>query len=113
MRRGFSLLLLSVLLAFVVLGFRIDDLLRRHQSTTARAEWLTKSGRYAEAEALYWQAIERGPVTVPLVVAFLDVHPAKDEASTREPSEAAPHVIGEEHVRVREPAIDALFERPD
>ncbi len=64
-----------VLLLGVVLGVLGNEVtLRTDAGLELRARWLQRSGRVARAERIYWDLLQKGPVTVPRLVAFLDVH---------------------------------------
>jgi len=73
-RWSLGVLAAAIVLAFVVGGTIAERVMRSRQSLEDRAHALTVRGDAQGAEALYWELIERGPVTLPLVVAFLDNH---------------------------------------
>ncbi len=64
----------AIVLAFVVAGIVGERVMRARQSLEDRAMALSMRGDPVGAEALYWTMIDRGPVTMPLIVAFLDNH---------------------------------------
>lgn len=67
-------LVLGVLLLGVVLGVVGNEVVLRTEAGLAlRARWLTRNGRVARAERIYWDLLQRH-TTVPRLVAFLDVH---------------------------------------
>lgn len=77
-------------------------------TTLAKGEALSRSHRLGPAERLLWDELQRGPITVPLLVAFLDNHHLQ-------------RVLGDEGLLapdgaafvVPEVRIDELLARPD
>ncbi len=54
-------------------GVLIDRRMRAQEPLEMQAEWLTRAGRYEQAKALYLRRLQRGPITIPLIVARIDV----------------------------------------
>ena len=102
----------AIVLAFVVGGLVAERVMRARQPLEERAHALSMRGDPVGAEALYWTIIDRGPVTVPLLVAFLDNH-AHLSSPQREMSEDG------QELKLRAPAVtpddarvDALLASP-
>jgi protease PrsW len=103
----------------LVLGFAIGAWMRGHATRETQAEWLTRAGQHARAEALYFDALRDGPVTVPLLVGWLDAH-AKEvvpEAPVRQDLPASTFDHGRQtsfaEAGVRAAAVDELLARED
>jgi RsiW-degrading membrane proteinase PrsW (M82 family) len=115
-------ILLAILAIFAlsgVSGVLADRWSRARATSDSRAADLSRAGKLEGAEARYWSLLHEGPVTVPLLVSFLEAHQsAVDSASSFEPeAEVAtrPARMGLAHAAptVDEAAIDALLERHD
>ncbi len=111
------LAILALLVAFAVAGVAADRFTRAHPSPDSQAVQLARMTKAGGAEQLYWTQLKEGPVTVGLLVSFLDAH-------ERAIFEAAPEVTtgagpAREHIRVHmgpaidEAAIDAFLARTD
>ncbi len=106
-------LLAVILLGSLAVGLLADKFVRSRQSPKEQAEWLLRAGKPGDAETIYFRELEKGPITVPLLIAFLDAHalgsapplPKKD-------SELEPFVPTQAE-SIREHAIDALLARED
>jgi RsiW-degrading membrane proteinase PrsW (M82 family) len=69
--------LLAQAIALVALAAAVGITLHRRVPATpawARANALAHTGDYEAAETAYWEYVTRGPVTIPLLVDFLDNH---------------------------------------
>ena len=114
MARGLRWFVAFILLASAACGVLADKLARRHRSSEARAASLAHAGKYSAAETLYFSQIERGAVTVPLLVAFLDAH--RYVNSTPLDEDGRPDLLpiqAKKADTVRDHAIDVFLERED
>jgi RsiW-degrading membrane proteinase PrsW (M82 family) len=123
MPRALFVVIAAVLAACVAAGFAAERWTRAHEPAEERAEALESAGKIDGAERIYWQLLERGPVTVPALVAFLDAHEeavrrastlevADDEDDARTGVAATPLRVAPPPA-IDEPQIDALLARPD
>lgn len=69
--RGWIVLIAIVSIAMGLLAGRV---VRRVAPPETRARWAEQAGKHAEAEAIWWSELQRGNVTVPIVVEFLAQH---------------------------------------
>lgn len=114
--RGWIVLIAIVSIALGLLGSRA---VRRVAPAESRARWAEQAGKHGEAESIWWSELQRGNVTVPIVVEFLaqhrmtvalaaitkqlpDEHPVLKKAPKLEPEKPIP-----------EADVDAFFARPD
>jgi protease PrsW len=58
----------------IVIGLLAGRIAKRVLPADKRAELAAEAGNFAEAESIYWQALQQGPVTVPLTIAFIEAH---------------------------------------
>jgi len=111
------LAILALLAAFAVAGVLADRYARAHTSPDSRAAELARVEKAGGAEQLYWSQLKQGPVTVPLLVSFLDAH-------ERAIFDASPEITTDgnpmrEHMRIHvgpaidEATIDAFLARTD
>jgi RsiW-degrading membrane proteinase PrsW (M82 family) len=78
MRARPLLLVIGVIVVLGLLGgLVVPRLVRGAQRPEQRAARMAHSGEREAAEALYWSLLQRGPVTLPLVIDFLDNHQAQ------------------------------------
>lgn len=61
-------------LASIALGVLGHLVMRRSAPPEVRARWAQMAGRHAEAEGVWWGELQRGNVTVPVVIEFLAEH---------------------------------------
>jgi RsiW-degrading membrane proteinase PrsW (M82 family) len=111
-RAGLAIVFLLVISA--IGGFAADRIARARVVTDSRAAAL--AGKVTGAEERCWKMLQEGPVTVPLLIAFLDAHENAifDAAPTVTKDPAGhPHVHVESHPVVEESAIDAFLARTD
>jgi RsiW-degrading membrane proteinase PrsW (M82 family) len=105
-----TMVAVAVLAAFVVIGLVARSVALRRETPLERAGALASSGDFEGAENAYWQLLETGPVTVPLVVAFLDNHERIASfvklVASAEPGDLGPTPIPS---LVAEDRIDAFF----
>lgn len=114
--RGWIVLIAIVSIA---LGLLANRVVRRVAPAESRARWAEMAGKHGEAERIWWSELQRGNVTVPIVVEFLAQHrmtaavaaltkelptdhPALKKAPKLEPEKPLP-----------EAELDAFFARPD
>jgi RsiW-degrading membrane proteinase PrsW (M82 family) len=109
---------LAILLLLAVcagLGVMADRRARARQQTDARAA--TLAGKVTGAEETCWTMLQQGPITVPLVIAFLDAHEAAvfDASPTvaRDADDRRHVIVSSHRPVVEEDAIDAFFARAD
>ncbi|MBI2388504.1 MAG: PrsW family intramembrane metalloprotease [Deltaproteobacteria bacterium] len=108
-----------ILIALVAIGLGLltGPVVRRLASPEQRAQWASAAGKHADAAAIYWDELQRGHVTVPIVVAFLEEHHvakviavhadfAAPPGAGKAPKERPPQTIPQA-------AVDAFFTRPD
>jgi hypothetical protein len=109
------LALLALLVAFAVAGVLTDRYVRAHTSPDARAAELARMDKVGGAEALYWSQLQQGPVTVALVVSFLDAHERAIFDASPEVTTVGAVAHQRVHVgpAVEEAAIDAFLARTD
>jgi RsiW-degrading membrane proteinase PrsW (M82 family) len=108
---------LCLLAAFFVAGVVADRVARARVSPESRAAHLAHVGNVTGAEAVYWSLLQDGPVTVPLLVSFLDAHeraifdaaPVLRTVDDGRPERMRMHL----GPVVAEVAIDALLARAD
>ena len=115
--RSTLLATLLLLVAFAIAGVAADRIVRSHVSPDSRAAQLAHSGKVEGAELLYWQLLQDGPVTVPMVVSFLDAHERAifDAAPVLTTRGDASHAGLRVHLgpAVEEAKIDAFLARAD
>lgn len=75
----------------VVCGIAADRFVRLRVDPSVRAGWLVWSGRRFVAEGVFWQALQRGPVTTSLVLSFLENHAMISEPEAHRHHEPSPH----------------------
>jgi RsiW-degrading membrane proteinase PrsW (M82 family) len=113
-RAGLAIVLLLVISA--IAGFAADRIARARARVGSDSRAAALAGKVTGAEELCWNMLQEGPVTVPLLVAFLDAHENAifDAAPTVTKDPAGhPHVHVESHPVVDEGAIDAFLARTD
>lgn len=64
--------IVAIAVASIALGVTLDVISARSGSLVERAELLSGKGEFAAAERLYWEALQSGPVELPIVVALID-----------------------------------------
>jgi RsiW-degrading membrane proteinase PrsW (M82 family) len=99
-----------IVLAFAIGGIVAERTMHARQSLEERAAALAERGDAVGAEAVYWTLLDRGPITLPLLIDFLDNH-ARLSTPQLEMSEDG------EQLKLHAPAakpddarVDALFE---
>ena len=115
--RGWIVLLA---IAAIGLGLLASRVARKAAPAGTRARWAEMAGRPSEAEAIWWGELQRGPVTVPTVVAFLAQHRmAVAMAAFHEPPPDAPPRPSTKRPKVDvgkpipEADVEAFFARGD
>lgn len=58
----------------LLLGLFAGRIAQSTASPETRAEWLGRAGKWADAERVWWDELQKGHVTVPIVIAFLEAH---------------------------------------
>ncbi len=58
----------------IVLGLLASRIAKRVLPIDKRAELAAEAGNFSESESIYWQALQQGPVTVPLTMSFIEAH---------------------------------------
>ena len=120
--RRIVLAIVAFLAACVAAGIFADRWTRAHESAEVRAAELSRAGKIDGAERMYWALLEQGPVTVPLLVSFLDAHARAVESASFPGVAGTDDAEGEPEGRMRmapkgaaigEPAIDAFLARKD
>ncbi len=113
-------LLVAILAGSVGAGLGLDVWMRGHTPREAQARWQARAGDGDRAAALYFQALQEGPVTVPLVVALLDARAQTGAPVRRAGGRGDRDVIeafdhGRRHATssIREHQIEELLARPD
>ena len=113
-------LLAAILLGSLAAGVTLDVWMRGHTPREVQAMRLSKAGDHERAEQLYWAALNAGPVTVPLVVAYLDAHaqsgapvPKRTDRDEQSGIESFGHGKRARAVTLRDHAVDELLARED
>ncbi len=107
----------AIVLVGVLAGLFAPRLLRGVQRPEERAARMAHSSERDKAETLYWSLLLRGPVTLPLVIDFLDNHHAllatraRDEEADHEPEGARLRASRDRPVDDAE--IDVFLARPE
>jgi RsiW-degrading membrane proteinase PrsW (M82 family) len=112
--RRAALAIAILLIVSTIAGFVADRVARARVGADSRAAAL--AGKLSGAEEICWTMLQEGPVTVALVVSFLDAHEnAVFEASPTitKDEQGRPHVRIAAHPVIEEAAIDAFLARPD
>lgn len=108
--------IILIAIVSIVIGLLSGQFAKRILPLEQRAELAAEAGDLAEAESLYWERLQRGPVTVPLTMAFLDAH---DRARALYAiAEAVPEKMRrtakiKPRATLPESAIEAFFSRSD
>jgi RsiW-degrading membrane proteinase PrsW (M82 family) len=118
--RPIVLALVGLLVVSGVLGVVADRWTRAHRSPDARASELSRAGNFDGAERMYWSLLEEGPVTMPLLMSFLQAHEAAvesfpvvfDDKHTAKSSEGIARRL-DKPAPIDESAIDAFLARSD
>lgn len=100
----------------IVLGLLAGRIAKRVLPLDRRAELAAQAGNFSEAESLYWEALQRGPVTVPLTVEFIEAHErarALYAVIQAVPENMRKMAKLKPQVALPDPPIDAFFARPD
>lgn len=66
--------IILIAIVAIVVGLLAGRIAKRVLPLEKRAELAADAGDFAEAESLYWEQLHRGPVTVPLTIAFVEAH---------------------------------------
>jgi protease PrsW len=116
--RPIVLAILGLLLASAVGGVLADRWNRKRETADVRASKLSRAGKVEGAEERYWQLLQEGPATVPLVCSFLEAHQSVVEAAASAQSDVT--TGGTARMRIAPPvpaideaAIDAFLARVD
>ena len=64
----------TIAIVSIVLGLLAERIAKRVVPAEARGRWASAAGNFGEAESIYWDELQRGNVTVPLVIALLEAH---------------------------------------
>ncbi len=113
-------LLGAILVGSLAAGLLLDVWMRGHTPREVQARWAGRAGDPDRAATLYFEALKSGPVTVPLVVAFLDAQahsgapPPRRSGRGRDGSlETFDH--GKRHATesIRDHAVEELLARDD
>ncbi len=112
-------LLAAILLGSVAAGAGLDVWMRGHTPREVQAMRLAGAGHYDKAAELYFQELESGDVTVPLVVAFLEAQTrsgappphrrARDEDGTLETFDHGKRKAAES---IRDHALEEILDKP-
>src|SRR4051812_18675795 len=113
-------LLAAILLGSLGAGVFLDVWMRGHTPREIQARWATRAGDHDRAATLYFDALKAGPVTVPLVVSFLDAQlragaPPPRRAGGDRDGATGTFNHGKRHAAesIREHAIEELLARDD
>jgi RsiW-degrading membrane proteinase PrsW (M82 family) len=107
---------LAIAIVSIVLGLFAGSVMKRIAPAEARGRWASSAGNFAEAESIYWSELQRGNVTVPLVIAFLEAH---DRARTLQsivdsvPDKIRRQAKMKPQAALPEPMIESFFARTD
>lgn len=66
--------LLAIVVVSILVGLGIRPLAERFADPETRAMWLGRAGKHARAEQVWWDELQKGRVTVPIIVSFLEAH---------------------------------------
>ncbi|HEY2517636.1 MAG TPA: PrsW family glutamic-type intramembrane protease [Polyangiaceae bacterium] len=116
--RAIILAILAILLVSVGGGVVAHRYARTHDSPHEKAADLARAGKLQGAEEMYWSMLQEGPVTVPLLLGFLDAHARAVSAAEHvglelDDDTGHPSPLRFEGPKVEEAAIDAFLARPD
>jgi protease PrsW len=113
-------LLAAILVGSLGAGLFLDVWMRGHTPRESQARWATRGGDHDRAATLYFEALKAGPITVPLLVAFLDAQaragaPPPRRATGRGDGTLETFDHGKRHATesIRDHAVEELLTRDD
>lgn len=115
-RRSLRGWVIAIAVVSIVLGLLAGRITKRVVPAETRGRWATTAGNYAEAESIYWAELQRGAITVPTVIAFLEAHDrARALASVVDsmPDKIRRQAKMKPQPALPEPLVESFFARTD